>query len=215
MVVGDQIDRWGLWVTLALNAGPPLAGGAVLAVVSIRRRAAGAARPTVRAYLDALEGVFVYEAQPAWNARLLSRTPLRSAPKHHLVDPSLAAAALGASAESLSGDRAALGLLFESMVVRHAQTDRSAVFPATIRWPGHACPQNAAGGGLQLIGLVVSGALAGRGPNLAPPLDPAETQGGPVAWAPDDSPAAAARPHPSVTPDTDRHPRFCAVEHPP
>ena len=94
--------------------------------------ARSAARPTVRAYLDALEGVFVYEAQPAWSARLLSRTPLRSAPKHHLVDPSLAAAALGASAESLFGDRAALGLLFESMVVRdlrvYAQADRSAVF---------------------------------------------------------------------------------------
>ena len=35
----ESIDRWGLWVTLALNAGPLLAGGAVLAVVSIRRRA--------------------------------------------------------------------------------------------------------------------------------------------------------------------------------
>ena len=36
----ESIYRWGLWVTLALNAGPPLAGGAVWAVVSIRRRRA-------------------------------------------------------------------------------------------------------------------------------------------------------------------------------
>ena len=36
----ESIDRWGVWVTLALNAGPLLVGGAVLAVVSIRRRAA-------------------------------------------------------------------------------------------------------------------------------------------------------------------------------
>ena len=34
----ESIDRWGLWVTLALNAVSPLAGGAVWAVVSIRRR---------------------------------------------------------------------------------------------------------------------------------------------------------------------------------
>ena len=36
----ESIDRWGLWVTLALNAGPLLVGGVALAVVSIRRRAA-------------------------------------------------------------------------------------------------------------------------------------------------------------------------------
>ena len=34
----ESIDRWGLWVTLALNAGPLLAGGVALAVVSIRSR---------------------------------------------------------------------------------------------------------------------------------------------------------------------------------
>ena len=91
-----------------------------------------AARQTVSVYLDALRSIFVYESQPAWSARLLSRTPLRSAPKHHLVDPSLAAAAVGASAESLFNDRAALGLLFESMAIRdlrvYAQASRSTVF---------------------------------------------------------------------------------------
>lgn len=91
-----------------------------------------ATRPTVSAYLNALDSIFVYEAQPAWSARLLSRTPLRSAPKHHLVDPSLAAAAIGAGADSLFGDRTALGLLFESMVMRdlrvYAQACRAAVF---------------------------------------------------------------------------------------
>ena len=90
------------------------------------------ARQTVRAYLDALESVFVYEPQPAWSARLLSRTPLRCAPKHHLVDPSLAAAAVGASEASLFNDRTALGLLFESMVIRdvrvYAGACRASVF---------------------------------------------------------------------------------------
>lgn len=90
------------------------------------------ARQTASTYLDALSSVFVYESQPAWKARLLSRTTLRSAPKHHLVDPSLAAAAVGASADSLFNDRKALGLFFESMAVRdlrvYAQACRSTVF---------------------------------------------------------------------------------------
>ena len=91
----------------------------------------GPARQTVSAYVDALESIFVYEPQAAWSARLLSRTPLRNAPKHHLVDPSLAAAAIGATADSLFGDRGALGLLFESMAVRdlriYAQGCRASV----------------------------------------------------------------------------------------
>lgn len=91
-----------------------------------------AARQTVSAYVGALESIFVYERQPAWSARLLSRTPLRCAPKHHLVDPSLAAAAVGAGRESLFKDRAALGLLFESLVVRdlrvYAQANRADVY---------------------------------------------------------------------------------------
>ncbi|MCY3894052.1 MAG: DUF4143 domain-containing protein [Acidimicrobiaceae bacterium] len=91
-----------------------------------------AARQTVSTYLDALSRIFVYESQPAWNARLLSRTTLRSSPKHHLVDPSLAAAALGAGTDALFRDRKALGLLFESMALRdlrvYAQASRSTVF---------------------------------------------------------------------------------------
>ena len=90
------------------------------------------ARQTVSTYLDALTSIFLYESQPAWNAKLLSRTTLRSAPKHHLVDPSLAAAAIGAGAEGLFNDRTALGLLFESMVTRdlrvYAQANQCAVY---------------------------------------------------------------------------------------
>ncbi len=90
------------------------------------------ARQTVSGYLEALSGIFVYESQPAWKVRLLSRSTLRSAPKHHLVDPSLATAAVGASADSLFNDRRALGLFFESMATRdlrvYAQVCRSTVF---------------------------------------------------------------------------------------
>ncbi|MCY3861967.1 MAG: DUF4143 domain-containing protein [bacterium] len=76
-------------------------------------------RHTVRAYLGALRRIFVVEEQPAWSVRLRSRAPLRKSAKWHLADPSLATAALGANAERLMGDMSALGLLFESLVVRN------------------------------------------------------------------------------------------------
>ena len=91
-----------------------------------------AVRQTVSIYLNALTSIFLYESQPAWKGRLLSRTTLRTAPKRRLVDPSLAAAAIGASAEALFNDRTALGLLFESMVTRdlrvYAQANQCAAY---------------------------------------------------------------------------------------
>ncbi len=75
-------------------------------------------RDTVRAYIDALERVFVVEDQHAWSARLRSRSRLRRASKRHLADPSLAAAALRAGPRRLQRDLELLGLLFESLMVR-------------------------------------------------------------------------------------------------
>ena len=75
-------------------------------------------RDTVRAYLDALERVFVVEDQPAWSARLRSRSRLRRSSKRHFVDPSLAVAALRAGPKRLQRDLELLGLLFESLTLR-------------------------------------------------------------------------------------------------
>lgn len=73
---------------------------------------------TVRGYLDALRRLMVYEEQPAWSPHLRSRSLLRRAPKRHFVDPSLAAAALGATPERLFADLELFGLLFESLAHR-------------------------------------------------------------------------------------------------
>lgn len=75
-------------------------------------------RQTVAEYLAALERLFVVEDQPPWEPHLRSRSILRKAPKRHFVDPSLAAAALGASPSSLLRDLNLFGFLFESLVVR-------------------------------------------------------------------------------------------------
>jgi predicted AAA+ superfamily ATPase len=88
-------------------------------------------RHTVSEYLSALERLFVLENQPAWQPHLRSRSRLRSEPKRHFVDPSLAAAALGASPTALLRDLNLLGFLFESLVVRdlrvYSQPERGEV----------------------------------------------------------------------------------------
>ena len=73
---------------------------------------------TVSGYLDALRRLMVYEEQSSWSPHLRSRSLLRRAPKRHFVDPSLAAAALGATPERLLADLELLGLLFESLAHR-------------------------------------------------------------------------------------------------
>ncbi len=76
-------------------------------------------RTTVDSYLNSLERVYILEIQKAWSPKLRSRTPLREAPKRHLVDTSLVAAALGIrSPQQLLGDPETLGLLFESLAVQ-------------------------------------------------------------------------------------------------
>jgi len=75
-------------------------------------------RHTVVEYLDILDRLMVIEDQPAWAPHLRSRAVLRTSPKRHFVDPSLAVAALGTSPERLLKDFNFLGLLFESLVIR-------------------------------------------------------------------------------------------------
>ncbi len=89
-------------------------------------------RQTATEYLTALRRIFLLEDQPSWPVHLRSRAVLRKAPKRHLVDPSLAAAALRASPEQLIADVRTLGFLFESLVVRdlrvYSQPDQASVY---------------------------------------------------------------------------------------
>lgn len=76
------------------------------------------ARNTVDTYYNALERLMVVEDQPAWAPHLRSRSRLRTAPKRHFVDPSLAVAIMRATPERLLSDLNHLGFLFESLAVR-------------------------------------------------------------------------------------------------
>ena len=73
---------------------------------------------TVAEYLESLERLMVVESLPAWSTHIRSADTLRKAPKHHFVDPSLAAGALGLSAGKIKSDLNYFGLLFESLVIR-------------------------------------------------------------------------------------------------
>jgi hypothetical protein len=73
---------------------------------------------TVREYMAALDRLMIIENQPAWAPHLRSRSSLRTAPKRHFVDPSLAVAALRATPERLLHEIEWFGFLFESLVVR-------------------------------------------------------------------------------------------------
>ena len=103
---------------------------------TIARDVAGVGGPidrhTVATYVKALTRVLVVEDLPAWAPALRSRSILRSSQTRHFVDPSLAAAALGASPKRLLEDPETLGLLFESLVVRdlriYAQAIGASVF---------------------------------------------------------------------------------------
>ena len=69
-------------------------------------------------YVDALERLFIIKDIDAWSPALRSKTNVRSGPKRNLVDPSIAAVALGASPETLKSDHNTLGFLFESLCIR-------------------------------------------------------------------------------------------------
>ncbi|OZC01188.1 ATP-binding protein [Rubricoccus marinus] len=84
------------------------------------------AKTTTIPYRDVLERLWIVDPVPAWMPTRNPITRLTRSPKHHLVDPALAARLLGAGEEALlSGDDAGppvprdgtlLGHLFESLV---------------------------------------------------------------------------------------------------
>lgn len=84
-------------------------------------------RNTVDDYLDVLQRLMIVEDQPAWSTHLRSSATLRRASKRHLVDPSLAVAALRSTRTGLLHDLEALGLLFESLVIRDLRVYSQAI----------------------------------------------------------------------------------------
>lgn len=74
-------------------------------------------RQTAASYVSLLSRIGFVRDVPAWNPAMRSPVRLRESAKRHLADPSLAAAAIGASVDTLLEDFKTLGLLFESLVL--------------------------------------------------------------------------------------------------
>jgi hypothetical protein len=86
-------------------------------------------RQTVAGYREHLTRIFILDAVPAWSPTFAPLKRLTRSPKHHLVDPALAARLVGVERAALlrgEGDRVSaaadtstwLGALFESLVTQ-------------------------------------------------------------------------------------------------
>jgi predicted AAA+ superfamily ATPase len=69
-------------------------------------------------YIRALEKLYIIDNIPAWNPKLRSKSSIRTTDKRELIDPSLAAVALGAKPNDLIKDMETFGFLFESLCSR-------------------------------------------------------------------------------------------------
>lgn len=84
-------------------------------------------RNTASAYMGSLRKLYFFEDLPSWRPSLRDRSRVTATPKRHFVDPSLAAAALGATPQNLLRDLPTLGQLFESLVVRDLRVYAQAI----------------------------------------------------------------------------------------
>lgn len=101
---------------LARNTSTLASGETVMADVAANDM--GISPKTYQDYINALQRIFVVENMPAWAPSLRSKTAIRTSEKLHFVDPSLAAASLGATPKKLLKDLELFGFLFESLCAR-------------------------------------------------------------------------------------------------
>lgn len=77
--------------------------------------------------MDLLQDTYILEDLLGWDAPVRARARARTRPKRYLVDPSLAAASLGVSPDTLlRGDFQTFGLLFETLCMRDLRVYASA-----------------------------------------------------------------------------------------
>ena len=73
---------------------------------------------TLRTYLNALDNLYIIDEIEAWNPNLRSKTVIRTSKKKSFIDPSIGAASLDISPNTLLQDLKTFGVLFENLVTR-------------------------------------------------------------------------------------------------
>ena len=76
---------------------------------------------TVKSYLEELKRLYLITDLEGWAPPLRAKARVRTKPKRYFVDPSLAAAMIGASPATLRKDTQTLGDLFETLCLRDLQ----------------------------------------------------------------------------------------------
>lgn len=83
-------------------------------------------KQTLYDYISGFEKLMIIEDIEAWCPSIRSKTAIRSSKKRNVIDPSIAAAALGVSPRYFDGDYKTLGFLFESLCIRDLKIYSSA-----------------------------------------------------------------------------------------
>ena len=87
----------------------------------LQSAAGGISGDTLSAYLGLLREQYIIEEIPGWNPRIRSKTRMLTSQKRFFTDPSLAAAAQGASPEIYLNDWQSFGGIFEGLCLRDLQ----------------------------------------------------------------------------------------------
>ncbi|MDR3283320.1 MAG: DUF4143 domain-containing protein [Candidatus Methanoplasma sp.] len=102
--------------SLARNSASPVKASVISTDVSGSEH--NVSEASVRNYVDSLRTIFAVEEQGAWMPSLRSRARVRTSPKIHFADPSLAVAAMKTGPDGLKMDAKTAGILFESLCYR-------------------------------------------------------------------------------------------------
>lgn len=103
---------------LALNAGRAVTYKTLIGDMAQGEGQGVVSEETLVSYLEMFDRLYLTEELPGWEPPLRSKARVRVKPKRYFVDPSLAAALMGATPERLLHDTQTLGDLFEGLVLR-------------------------------------------------------------------------------------------------
>lgn len=103
---------------LALNASRAVTYKTLINDMARGEDARSLSEETLVSYLELFDRLFLTEELTGWEPPLRSKARVRVKPKRYFVDPSLAAALMGATPERLLHDMQTFGDLFENLVLR-------------------------------------------------------------------------------------------------
>ena len=103
---------------LAFNASQAVTYKTLASDMSYGEGGVTADEGTISSYLELFDRLHLTERLGGWEPPMRSKARVRVKPKRYFVDPSLAAALIGATPDRLLRDTQSLGLLFENLVLR-------------------------------------------------------------------------------------------------